>query len=250
MVATYRAAFREPVLPLISRRAASLTGARRKVPPPRDLLAFTFLTVTRGRQRLRQATSGHAILSVTLTDVDLSLTGRLRHLAGGDRAIADDVLREILPRLRQIAARQLGRERSLPPLTPTELIHESWLRRLRRSNWRINDREHFFCMVAYAMRQILIDFARERSAMMRSAAPADGPDPLRPAMRNVQQIVEIGIAMEELERRDLLAAKIVDLHYIAGFTLNETADTLGLSAKQVRYRWDLTRLWLQGRLSA
>ena len=69
-------------------------------------------------------------------------------------------------------------------------------------------------------------------------------------MRNVQQIVEIGIAMEELERRDLLAAKIVDLHYIAGFTLNETADTLGLSVKQVRYRWDLTRLWLQGRLSA
>jgi hypothetical protein len=71
-----------------------------------------------------------------------SLTKQLQSYSGGDREIAETVLREVLPRLHQIAVRELRRERYVTPLSPTELINEVWLRNLRKGGWQINSREH------------------------------------------------------------------------------------------------------------
>jgi RNA polymerase sigma factor (TIGR02999 family) len=183
-----------------------------------------------------------------------SLTEQLQRFSAGDRSLAEAVLREVLPKLRQIAVGHLQRERKVAPLSPTELINEIWLRSLHQGGWQIRDREHFYSIAAYAMRQVLVDFARRRLAAIRGSGVAplsldQAGNSQVPAITTQEQIVEIGIAMDRLEKQDRIAARIVDLHYFAGFTLEETAAIMGLTLRQVRHRWERTRRWLQRRLS-
>jgi RNA polymerase sigma factor (TIGR02999 family) len=174
----------------------------------------------------------------------------LRRLSGDDREIAEAILREVLPRLHQIAIGHLSRERVVAPLSPTELIHEVWLRSLHKGGWQIRDREHFYSIASHAMRRVLVDFARARLAQTRGGGelPTSLDDPLNnpdPSVCDHAQIVEIGILMERLEQIDPLAAQVVDLHYFAGFTLEESAEVMRLTLRQVRHRWTKAKLWLQ-----
>ena len=91
-----------------------------------------------------------------------SLTQRLRDFFGGDAAAADSVLREIRPKLREIAARELHQQRKPVPLSATELIHEIWLRNISKASWQIRDQGHFYAIASLAMRRVLIDAARRR----------------------------------------------------------------------------------------
>jgi RNA polymerase sigma factor (TIGR02999 family) len=186
---------------------------------------------------------------------DVSLTEQLRRFSGGDREIAERVLREVLPRLHQIAVGHLARERAVVPLSPTELIHEVWLRSLHKGGWQIRDREHFYSIAAKAMRRVLVDFARARLAQTRGAGEIpislrDSLDDGEPAANSHAQIVEVGILMEELEKDDPLAAQVVDLHYVAGFTLEESAKVMRLNLRQVRHRWSKAKRWLREGLSS
>src|SRR5579862_9149467 len=167
-----------------------------------------------------------------------SLTQQLQSYSGGDRAIAEAVLREVLPRLHQIAVRELRRERYVAPLSPTELINEVWLRNLRKGGWQINSREHFYAIAALAMRRVLIDFARNRLAQRRG--DGETPDSLEAdsslgssGKTDPESIVQIGMLMDQLERANPEAARVVDMHYFAGFTLEEIAQITGLTFRQV-----------------
>ncbi|HKT46303.1 MAG TPA: ECF-type sigma factor [Candidatus Acidoferrales bacterium] len=183
-----------------------------------------------------------------------SLTEQLQLYSGGDQQIAEKVLRAVLPKLHEIAVRELRRERFVAPVSPTELINEVWLRSLRKGGWSVNDREHFFAIAALAMRRVLIDLARNRIAQRRgSGEPAL---PCEPALvssttqgGNPETIVQIGILMERLDLADPAAARVVNLHYFAGFTLREIAEITGLSFRQVRHRWEKGRIWLMQRLT-
>jgi RNA polymerase sigma factor (TIGR02999 family) len=183
----------------------------------------------------------------------LSLTDRLRLFSGGDREIADAVLREILPKLHEIALRALHRERRVAPLSPTELINEVWLRSIRNARWEINNRDHFYAIAANAMRHAIVDFARNRLAQRRGSGAI--PVSLQEdsysdstGSYNVEMIVQIGILMEQLQRKDPETARVVDMHYFGGLTLNETAEVTGLTFRQVRHRWDRGCAWLKDRL--
>jgi RNA polymerase sigma factor (TIGR02999 family) len=185
---------------------------------------------------------------------DISLTERLRNYLGGDRAVADIVMREVLPKLRQIAIRHVSRERLGAPLTATELIHEVWLKNLHVGGWQIRDREHFYSIAAYAMRQVLIDFARNRSAKMRGGGErtlllSELPDGFDRSAKDDHQLVFFDIAMQRLEKKDRLTAKIVDLHYFAGFSIEETAEISGLTPRQVRHRWGKGQAFLRHNLA-
>ena len=158
-----------------------------------------------------------------------SLTELLQRYSAGDRAIADALFREIWPALHQLAVRQLSHERYLAPVSPTELINELWLRNLNRGGWSVNNREHFYAIVAISMRRVLIDLARHRLA-----APA-----------HLEEIVQIGRLMEALEKKDRLNALIADMHYFAGYTFEEISQTTGLNIRQIAYRWKKTELWLK-----
>lgn len=187
-------------------------------------------------------------------DNPLSLTERLRQFSSGDRSIAEDVISAILPELHRIASRELGRERYSPVLSATELINEVWLRNLRKGGWQISSREHFYAIAAAAMRQVLIDFARARLSHKRGRgdvpqsvdAAALIPDP---RSADIERVFEIGLLVDRLEKADPAGARIVDLHYFAGFTLAEIAEIHGLSLRQVRHQWDKTSDWLRDRLT-
>jgi len=183
----------------------------------------------------------------------IGLTERLRRYSHGDQAIAEGVLREILPTLHQIAVRELRREGHIAPLSPTELINELWLRNLRHGGWQINSREHFYAIAALGMRRVLVDFARQRLAQRRGEgdAPAalDGDSlPYRASGSNPEILVRIGQLMEQLEEKDLVCARIVDMHYFVGFTLEEIAEITGFTFRQVRHRWEKGRDWLKDRM--
>lgn len=183
-----------------------------------------------------------------------SLTERLKSFMNGDRAAADVLLREILPKLHEIAVRELNRERFMAPLSKTELIHEVWLSNLSKGGWQIQDQGHFYALASLAMRRVLIDLARRRLAACRGGGEAALPlDASRAVLdnpaRDLQQIVEIGVLMERLEAKDPDAARMVDMHYFSGFTLEEIAKETGLTVRQVRLRWERGMKWLKRTLN-
>ena len=185
----------------------------------------------------------------------VSLTERLNSFMKGDKAAADALLHEVLPKLHEIAIRHLKRERFFAPLCKTELIHEVWLSTLSKGGWQVRDRGHFYAIASIAMRRILVDLARKRLAACRgsgeAALPLDESGALlsTPAP-DLQQIVEIGILMERLEATDPAAARAVDMHYFSGFTLEEIAQETGLTLRQVRLRWQRGIKWLKKALHA
>jgi RNA polymerase sigma factor (TIGR02999 family) len=189
---------------------------------------------------------------MVMMSVALTLTEQLRRYSGGEREIAEVVLREVLPKLHQIAVRELRRERYIAPLEPTELINEVWIRNLSKGGWEINSREHFYAIAALAMRRVLVDFARMRLAQSRGDGDApsslDEGIPAQTAIPSPEAVVQIGMLMEQLEKADIEVARVVDMHYFSGFTLDEIAEIMHLSFRQVRHRWEKGRDFLKDRL--
>jgi RNA polymerase sigma factor (TIGR02999 family) len=183
----------------------------------------------------------------------VSLTEQLQAFSSGDREMAEAILREILPKLHQLAVRHVRKERYLAPVSPTELINEVWLRHIHKGGWHIRNREHFYAIAGCAMRRVLVDFARDRLALKRGAfdppvfldeaATAEQPDPA-----SASQVVEIGLLMEQMGKARPEAVQVVDMHYFAGFSFEEISEITGLSLRQVRHRWEKGRDWLKDHL--
>jgi len=184
---------------------------------------------------------------------DVSLTQRLQLFLQGDRGAVDALLREVLPKLHEIAVREVNRERYIAPVSATELINEVWLRNMSRGGWEIRDRGHFYAIASLAMRRVLVDLARNRLAQSRGGGQAaisldEAVTPFPTTTKDAQQIVEIGLLMERLEVADASAARVVDMHYFGGFTLEEISAHTGWSFRQVRSRWEKGREWLKSML--
>jgi RNA polymerase sigma factor (TIGR02999 family) len=184
-----------------------------------------------------------------------STTERLQLFMQGDTVVADALLGEVMPKLREIALRALKREKYVAPLSKTELISELWVSNLSKGGWKIRDQGHFYALASLAMRRILVDLARKRLAVRRGGGDStlsldDAGALLGPSVQDAAQIVEIGILMERLDAKDADAARMVDMHYFSGFTLEEIAKETGLTLKQVRTRWDRGLKWLKKMLQA
>ena len=152
--------------------------------------------------------------------------------------------------LRRIAEAFMRRERPGRTLQATALVHEAFLRLADATPaWR--DQAHFAAIAARVMRQILVDEARARGAQKRwaaldrvslheSLAGGDASDDMLPALDE---------ALTRLERLDPEQARIVELRFFAGLTVEEAAEALGLSAATVKRRWALARAWLYRELT-
>jgi len=187
-------------------------------------------------------------------DLVKSLTDQLRAFSAGDRNAAEAVLREILPKLHELAVRYVRKERYFAPVSPTELIQEVWLRHIHNGGWKIKDREHFYAIAGCAMRRVLVDLARNRLALKRGAL--EGAPPVNQSfagevavMDKPEQIVEIGLLMERLGQAHPKSLPIVDMHYFAGFSFEEIAEIKGLTPRQVRHLWIKGRDWLKDRMA-
>jgi RNA polymerase sigma factor (TIGR02999 family) len=182
----------------------------------------------------------------------MNLTEQLRRYSGQERDIAEAILREVMPKLHEAAVKALRREYVAAPLSPTELINEVWLRSLHKGNWRINNRSHFYAIAALAMRRVLIDLARSRLATSNGAgmSPISFDDQAQQysGSSSPERLVEIGQLMEKLEIADVEAARVMDMHYFAGFSIQEIVEITGWSDRQIRSRWRKAQNWLKDRL--
>ena len=100
------------------------------------------------------------------------------------------------------------------------------------------------------MRQVLIEFARMRKAERRGGSQTtlsldENVSAVTTENKDPESLVQIGILMDRLEKRNAETARIVDMHYFAGFTLDEIAEITGLTLRQVRHRWEFGRNWLK-----
>jgi hypothetical protein len=119
---------------------------------------------------------------------NLSMTERLQLFVDDDVTFVDSLLLEVLPKLREIAERELKREHHGAPLTKIELIHEVWLSHLSRGGWQVQNQGHFFALASLAMRRILVDLARTRLTARRGAGePALSLDKAGPLLAGGEQ---------------------------------------------------------------
>jgi len=148
---------------------------------------------------------------------------------------------------RQIAARQLRRERPEHTLDPTALVHEMYLRLIdqRRATWQ--NRAQFFGIAARLMRRILVDHARSRGRVKRGGGPtlvSLGAASEEPDGGQARDVLAIDEALDRLAAIDQDQVRIVELRFFAGLTVEETALALGRSPRTVKREWRLAKAWL------
>ena len=175
------------------------------------------------------------------------VTHILEVLGHGDAHAAEELLPLVYNELRQLAAARLAHERPGQTLNATVLVHEAYLRLVEgehAKHWA--NRGHFFAAAAEAMRRLLVEQARRKAAQRRAGmAKRVDLDQLAPAEADHgDALLAIHEALEELERHDEPAARLVKLRYFAGMTHQEAAEAMGLSRWEADELWAMARAWL------
>jgi RNA polymerase sigma factor (TIGR02999 family) len=162
----------------------------------------------------------------------------------------DRLVMDVYNRLRRLASAYLRHEPPGKTLQATELVHEAYMR-LQKGDWVWVDRQHFLAIAARAMRQILVERARARGAQKRWAGlnRITLTDALVAVAHDGAVLPALDEALSRLEEIDREQALIIELRYFVGLSVEETADTIGLSPATVKRRWSLARAWLFRELS-
>jgi RNA polymerase sigma factor (TIGR02999 family) len=152
--------------------------------------------------------------------------------------------------LRRVAAGYLRRERRDHTLQATALVHEAYLRLLGRKRVRWQSRAHFFGAAAQIMRCILVDHARRHDAAKRGGARwrVDIEEGLAPSGPRDLDLVALDTALAELSGFDPRQARIVEIRFFGGLSVEEAAEVLGVSPATVKREWSMARAWLHQRL--
>lgn len=178
-------------------------------------------------------------------------TRELNALAAGDAAAADRLLPLVYDMLRGLAHRFLGKERADHTLQATALVHEAYLKLVDQRDVDWKGKTHFFAIGARAMRRILVDHARTRARAKRGGGAAklslDEGGVLSPERDT--DVLALEAALEKLESQDPRQARIVELRFFGGLTVEEVAQALGVSKRTVEADWTLLRAWLRRELA-
>jgi RNA polymerase sigma factor (TIGR02999 family) len=170
----------------------------------------------------------------------------LKRLVEGDQCAADDLMPLVYGELRQLAAAKMGRESAAHTLQPTALVHEAWLRLGGDTQPAWQNRRHFFGAAAEAMRRILVDQARRRTADRRGGGVK--PVPVEEAELagdgTDEHILAVNDALEKLAALDRPKAELVKLRFYAGFSVEEAAASLDISVPTAVRWWAFARAWL------
>jgi RNA polymerase sigma factor (TIGR02999 family) len=188
------------------------------------------------------------VAAVDSTDI----TGLLKAWGRGDEGALDRLMPVVYAQLRAQARRCMRHERSGLTLQSTALVHEVYLRLTRAQDVDWHDRVHFFALSAQMMRRILVDAARARAAAKRGGGaahaghssaidldgmPAGGPDA-------ASSLCALDDALDSLARLDPRRARVIELRFFGGLSVEETADVLQISPQSVMRDWRLARAWL------
>jgi RNA polymerase sigma factor (TIGR02999 family) len=180
------------------------------------------------------------------------ITAMLRAWGEGDRAVLDQMLPLVYDELRRQAHRYLRRERPNHTLQTTALINEAYLKLVDQRVVQWQNRAHFFGIAAQAMRRILVDYAKQRNREKRGGAAADLPLEEALLVAATGQSIDLLALDEALTRLALIdeqQARVVELKYFSGLSIEETAEALGISPATVKRDWQMAKAWLRHELS-
>jgi len=179
------------------------------------------------------------------------VTRLLHEWSEGNQQALGELLPIIYDELRRLAHIYLRRERSEQTLQTTALVHEAYLKMVDQKSVNWQNRSHFFGIAAQAMRRILIDNARRRTAAKRAPGEEIPFDEARLASRGKdRRLIALDEALNELENIDPQQSRIIELRYFGGMTIEETAEALHLSPATVKREWSMARAWLYRTLKA
>jgi RNA polymerase sigma factor (TIGR02999 family) len=177
------------------------------------------------------------------------VTKILSAIEGGDPIAAEQLLPIVYDELRRLAARKMTQEKAGHTLQPTALVHEAFMRLVGghdQQKW--DGRGHFFAAAAESMRRILIESARRRNAQKRGGDLVRcelGDDDAVSGTEEPETLLMLDEALTRLEAEDADLAKLVELRYFTGLTIDETAEVLGVSPRTVKRNWTYARAWLR-----
>jgi len=170
----------------------------------------------------------------------------LRDWSCGDREALERLLPLVYDDLRRHAASLFRHERPDHTLQPTAVVHEAWLRMSPAGPW--TSLSQFFAVAGRLMREVLIDHARRRAAAKRGGGEArlTYHDELEtPGAQGGVELLVLDDALEKLEKLDARQARVVELRYFAGLSIEETAEALAVSPATVKREWQMARAWLR-----
>ncbi len=185
-----------------------------------------------------------------MEDKRAHVTRMLNSLNALDTGEKDALIALVYDELRQLADLQLRGERAGHTLQPTALVHEAYIRLVGSADIAWESRAHFFGTAARAMRQILVDHARRRNADKRGGGwqrvTLDTGLPDEDSV--AADVIDLHAALEKLSDSDAGLARLVELRFFAGLTLEEAADAVGVSRRKAAKDWSVARLWLKREL--
>lgn len=180
------------------------------------------------------------------------VTALLKAWRGGDQTALDRLTPLVYEHLRKLGRQYIRKERVGARADATSLVHEAYVRLVdaRTVDWQ--DRAHFFAVSSTIMRRILVDAARARASAKRGGdlqrieeTPALNLDSLpAPGTNRAAEICGLDDALDALAKREPRRAKVIELRYFGGLSVEETAEALGVSPQTVLRDWKLARAWL------
>lgn len=181
-----------------------------------------------------------------------NVTQLLQEWSGGSGEALDKLIPIIYEELRARAAGYLRRERHGHTLQTTALVHEAYLRLIDARHVRWQSRTHFFAIAATLMRRILVDHARRRTASKRGGSGIRLTVDEDLAVANAPEgvdLIAVDEALERLAALDAQQARVVELRFFSGLSVEETAEVLGVSPRTVKRDWGVAKAWLHRELS-
>lgn len=180
------------------------------------------------------------------------ITRLLDAAAQGEAKAADRLCELVYDELHKLAVRKMANESPGHTLQATELINEVWLRLFGPGGTDFKNRGHFFGAASEAMRRFLVEHARRKNAQKRNSGikPEELNESLIVLDAPPAVILAVDEALDELEKRDTDAAKLVKLRFFVGLTEEELVNALGISRSTVQRKWSSAQAWLSVRLKA
>jgi RNA polymerase sigma-70 factor (ECF subfamily) len=191
------------------------------------------------------------VVPLTMTNNDGEITQLLKAMKSGDPSAAERLLPLVYAELHRLASSYMRRERQDHTLQPTALINEAYLR-LAKGNLDWQNREHFIGVAAHVMRRVLVDYARAHRAKMRGGElrRVELEEGLAISEERTEEMLALDEALNRLTEVNPRQARVVELRYFGGLSVEQIAAVLTIGPRSVKRDWALARIWLFNELRA
>ena len=179
-----------------------------------------------------------------------SVSRLLRAWGSGNLQARDELVPVVYRELRRRASAYLRRERSDHTLQPTALVHEAYLKLIDQSRVNWQNRAHFFGVAAQIMRRLLVDHARKHNAEKRGQdfQKLSLDENIDRAVERSAELIALDDALKTLATFDAQKARMVELRYFGGLSIEETADVMGVTPTTIKRHWRFAKAWLHGEM--